>query len=89
MVTLYKPTAEFVSQMRKAGQIPQFSTLSPSAPICWSLKWGAKEAHRHFPGYMPYPWNDPPDRRVPTGPRAMPTQQLQLLRDGASSAPNW
>ena len=29
MVTLYKPTAAFIQQMRKTGQTPQFSTLSP------------------------------------------------------------
>ena len=29
MVTLYKPTAAFVRAMRKAGQTPQFMTLSP------------------------------------------------------------
>ena len=29
MVTLYKPSAEFVRQMKSRGLYPQFTTLSP------------------------------------------------------------
>lgn len=59
MVTLYKPTAEFVRQMRKAGQIPQFSTLSPIGADLLVAEMGAKEAHGiGISQVMPYPWND-------------------------------
>jgi hypothetical protein len=39
MVTLYKPTAEFIRQMRKAGQMPQFSTLSPIGADLLVAEW--------------------------------------------------
>ncbi|KAB2967058.1 MAG: ABC transporter substrate-binding protein [Zoogloea sp.] len=59
MVTLYKPTAEFVRQMRKAGQLPQFSTLSPIGADLLIAEMGAKEAHGiGISQVMPYPWND-------------------------------
>jgi len=59
MVTLYKPTAEFVRQMRKAGQVPQFSTLSPIGADFLVAEMGAKEAHGiGISQVMPYPWND-------------------------------
>lgn len=59
MVTLYKPTAEFIRQMRKAGQIPQFSTLSPIGADLLVAEMGAKEAHGiGISQVMPYPWND-------------------------------
>lgn len=59
MVTLYKPTAEFIRQMRKAGQIPQFSTLSPIGADLLIAEMGAKEAHgTGISQVMPYPWND-------------------------------
>ncbi|NML25492.1 ABC transporter substrate-binding protein [Zoogloea sp. G-4-1-14] len=59
MVTLYKPTAEFIRQMRKAGQIPQFSTLSPIGADLLIAEMGAKEAHGiGISQVMPYPWND-------------------------------
>lgn len=59
MVTLYKPTAEFIRQMRKAGQIPQFSTLSPIGADLLVGEMGAKDAHGvGISQVMPYPWND-------------------------------
>jgi branched-chain amino acid transport system substrate-binding protein len=59
MATLYKPTAEFVRQMRKAGQMPQFSTLSPIGADLLVAEMGAKEAHGiGISQVMPYPWND-------------------------------
>ncbi len=59
MATLYKPTAEFVRQMRKAGQMPQFSTLSPIGADLLVAEMGAKEAHGiGIAQVMPYPWND-------------------------------
>ena len=59
MVTLYKPTVEFVRQMRKAGQMPQFSTLSPIGAGQLVAEMGAREAHGiGMSQVMPYPWND-------------------------------
>ena len=59
MVTLYKPTAEFVRQMRKAGQTPQFSTLSPIGADLLVAELGAKDARGiGISQVMPYPWND-------------------------------
>lgn len=59
MATLYKPTVEFVRQMRKAGQMPQFSTLSPIGADLLVAEMGAKEAHGiGISQVMPYPWND-------------------------------
>ena len=59
MVTLFKPTAEFVRQMRKAGQSPQFSTLSPIGADILVAEMGAREAHGiGISQAMPYPWND-------------------------------
>ena len=59
MVTLYKPTAEFIRQMRKAGQMPQFSTLSPIGADLLVAEMGAKDAHGvGISQVMPYPWND-------------------------------
>ena len=59
MVTLYKPTAEFIRQMRKAGQMPQFSTLSPIGADLLVGEMGAKDAHGvGISQVMPYPWND-------------------------------
>ncbi|HNA66093.1 MAG TPA: ABC transporter substrate-binding protein [Rhodocyclaceae bacterium] len=59
MVTLYKPTAEFIRQMRKAGQMPQFSTLSPIGADLIVNELGAQQAHGlGISQVMPYPWND-------------------------------
>ncbi|WP_374481765.1 ABC transporter substrate-binding protein [Zoogloea sp.] len=59
MATLYKPSAEFIRQMRKAGQMPQFSTLSPIGADLLVGELGAKEAHGiGISQVMPYPWND-------------------------------
>lgn len=59
MATLYKPSAEFVRQMRKAGQMPQFSTLSPVGADLLVGELGAKDAHGiGISQVMPYPWND-------------------------------
>jgi ABC-type branched-subunit amino acid transport system substrate-binding protein len=45
--------------MRKAGQIPQFSTLSPIGADLLVAEMGAKEAHGiGISQVMPYPWND-------------------------------
>ncbi len=58
MVTLYKPTAAFVREMRKAGQNPQFMTLSPVG-----AEQLVKELDKDARGIgisqvMPYPFND-------------------------------
>lgn len=59
MATLYKPSAEFIRQMRKAGQMPQFSTLSPIGADLLVNELGAKDAHGiGISQVMPYPWND-------------------------------
>lgn len=59
MVTLYKPSAEFVRQIRKAGQMPQLSTLSPIGADLLVTELGPKEAHGiGISQVMPYPWND-------------------------------
>lgn len=59
MVTLYKPTAAFVRQMRAAGQVPQFTTLSPIGADLLVGEMGAREAHGiGISQVMPYPWND-------------------------------
>ena len=59
MITLYKPTSEFVRQMRKAGQAPQFSTLSPVGADLLVTELSAQQAHGiGISQVMPYPWND-------------------------------
>ncbi|HET7775054.1 MAG TPA: ABC transporter substrate-binding protein [Azospira sp.] len=58
MVTLYKPTAEFVRQMRKAGQNPQFMTLSPVGADLLVKELGNDARGIGISQVMPYPWND-------------------------------
>jgi ABC-type branched-subunit amino acid transport system substrate-binding protein len=59
MVTLYKPTAAFVGALRKAGQTPQFVTLSPVGTELLVKEMGPEAAHGiSISQVMPYPWND-------------------------------
>lgn len=58
MVTLYKPTAEFVRQMRKHGQNPQFMTLSPVGADLLVKELGNDARGIGISQVMPYPWND-------------------------------
>jgi branched-chain amino acid transport system substrate-binding protein len=59
MVTLYKPTAAFVAALRKAGQTPQFVTLSPVGADLLVKEMGPEAAHGiSISQVMPYPWND-------------------------------
>lgn len=58
MVTLYKPTAEFVRQMRKASQNPQFMTLSPVGADLLVNELGEDARGIGISQVMPYPWND-------------------------------
>jgi ABC-type branched-subunit amino acid transport system substrate-binding protein len=58
MVTLYKPTAEFVRQMKKANQHPQFMTLSPVGADLLVKELGDDARGVGISQVMPYPWND-------------------------------
>jgi ABC-type branched-subunit amino acid transport system substrate-binding protein len=58
MVTLYKPTAEFVRQMKKANQHPQFMTLSPVGADLLVKDLGDDARGIGISQVMPYPWND-------------------------------
>ena len=58
MVTLYKPTAEFVRQMKKASQHPQFMTLSPVGADLLVKELGDDARGIGISQVMPYPWND-------------------------------
>jgi ABC-type branched-subunit amino acid transport system substrate-binding protein len=58
MITLYKPTAEFVRQMRKAKQHPQFMTLSPVGADLLVKELGDDARGIGISQVMPYPWND-------------------------------
>jgi branched-chain amino acid transport system substrate-binding protein len=58
MVTLYKPTAEFVRQMKKAGQYPQYMTLSPVGADLLAKELGPAAKGIGISQVMPYPWND-------------------------------
>jgi branched-chain amino acid transport system substrate-binding protein len=57
MVTLYKPTAEFVRQMRKQGQQPQFMTLSPVGADALAKELGDEARGIGISQVMPYPWD--------------------------------
>jgi ABC-type branched-subunit amino acid transport system substrate-binding protein len=57
MVTLYKPTALFVQQMHKAGQHPQFITLSPVGADLLVKELGTEARGIGISQVMPYPWN--------------------------------
>jgi branched-chain amino acid transport system substrate-binding protein len=58
MVTLYKPTAAFVKAMRKAGQNPQFMTLSPVGADLLVKELGNDARGIGISQVMPYPFND-------------------------------
>ena len=59
MVTLYKPTAAFVTALRAAAQTPQFVTLSPVGTDLLVKELGADKAHGiSVSQVMPFPWND-------------------------------
>lgn len=58
MVTLYKPTAEFVRQMRKVGQNIQFMTLSPVGADMLVKELGDDARGIGISQVAPYPWND-------------------------------
>ncbi len=58
MVTLYKPTAAFVKAMKKAGQSPMFTTLSPVGTEQLVGELGADARGIVISQVMPYPWND-------------------------------
>ena len=58
MVTLYKPTAAFIREMRATGAIPQFSTLSPVGADLLVKELGNDARGIGISQVMPYPWND-------------------------------
>ncbi len=58
MVTLFKPTAAFVKAMRKAGQNPQFMTLSPVGAEQLVKDLGNDARGIGISQVMPYPFND-------------------------------
>lgn len=58
MVTLYKPTSEFVRQMKKVDQHPQFMTLSPVGADLLAKELGDDARGIGISQVMPYPWND-------------------------------
>lgn len=58
MVTLYKPTAAFVRQMKKIGQNPMFMTLSPVGAEQLVAELGDEARGIGISQVMPYPWND-------------------------------
>ncbi len=58
MVTLYKPTAAFIREMRATGAIPQFSTLSPVGADLLVKDLGNDARGIGISQVMPYPWND-------------------------------
>ena len=58
MVTLYKPTAAFVREMKKAGLYPQYATLSPVGSAMLVAELGNDARGIGISQVMPYPWND-------------------------------
>ena len=58
MVTLYKASAAFVREMRKAKQNPQFMTLSPVGADLLVEELGNEARGIGISQVMPYPWND-------------------------------
>jgi branched-chain amino acid transport system substrate-binding protein len=58
MVTLYKPTAAFVTAMKAAGQRPMFMTLSPVGSEQLVKELGADARGIGISQVMPYPWNE-------------------------------
>ena len=58
MVTLYKPTAQFVKLVTKRGLYPQFMTLSPVGADMLAEELGKDARGIGISQVMPYPWND-------------------------------
>lgn len=58
MITLYKPTAAFVRQMKKNGQNPMFMTVSPVGAEQLVAELGDDARGIGISQVMPYPWND-------------------------------
>lgn len=58
MITLYKPTAAFVRQMKKNGQNPMFMTVSPVGAEQLVAELGDEARGIGISQVMPYPWND-------------------------------
>lgn len=58
MVTLYKPTAAFIKQIKAAGMIPQFSTLSPVGADLLVKELGPDSRGVGISQVMPFPWDD-------------------------------
>lgn len=58
MVSLYRPSAEFVRQIKKAGLYPQFTTLSPVGADLLAAELGGEARGIGISQVMPYPWND-------------------------------
>lgn len=58
MVTLYKPTAAFVKAMKKIGQNPMLSTLSPVGAEQMVQELGADARGIVVSQVVPYPWNN-------------------------------
>jgi branched-chain amino acid transport system substrate-binding protein len=58
MVTLYKPTAAFVREMKKEGLYPQYATLSPVGADLLATELGEDARGVGISQVMPYPWND-------------------------------
>ena len=58
MVSLYKPTAEFVRRMKSAGAHPQYATLSPVGADLLVGELGNDARGIGISQVMPYPWND-------------------------------
>ncbi len=58
MVTLYKPTAAFVKEMRRNNQNPMFMTLSPVGTEQLVQELGPAARGIGISQVVPYPWND-------------------------------
>ncbi|MGE5652166.1 MAG: ABC transporter substrate-binding protein [Bacillota bacterium] len=58
MVSLYKPTAAFVRQMKNAGLHPQYATLSPVGADLLVAELGNDARGIGISQVVPYPWND-------------------------------
>ncbi|KIF79804.1 ABC transporter substrate-binding protein [Noviherbaspirillum autotrophicum] len=58
MVSLYKPTAAFVRQMKNVGSHPQYATLSPVGADLLVAELGNDARGIGISQVVPYPWND-------------------------------
>jgi len=59
MVSLYRPTAEFIKQMRKAGSNPFFVALSPVGTDQLIAELGSEHTRGiQVSQVIPYPWGD-------------------------------